>query len=165
METVNLTEEELQEFAFDDAKVGIRTYKRWRNRKGARILDLWQADGCKGEEPPFSPAWLYAVALDEQPCDIANASPEEIRFRLYEKYGERFTAVKAVEGKGEAADKSEELVQSVEVEKPESAEPEPRVEHETEAEVEPEENEVEENEVEESTSVGDEAVTVDWSAF
>ena len=90
-----LTEAELDELAFEidecqPAKGKPLSMTRWRTRIGIRIREVQEESGL-GERPErYSPAWLYMMYAKESLAEADSLDADELPFRLFEIYCERF---------------------------------------------------------------------------
>ena len=90
-----MTEAELDELAFEidecqTAKGKPLSMTRWRTRIGNRVKEVQEESGL-GERPErYSPAWLYMLYAREALAEADLHDADELPFRLYEIYGDRF---------------------------------------------------------------------------
>jgi hypothetical protein len=63
---------------------------RWRTRIGNRVKEVQEESGL-GERPErYSTAWLYMLYAKDALAEADSLDADELPFRLYEIYGERF---------------------------------------------------------------------------
>lgn len=90
-----MTETELDELAFEldecrPAKGKPLSLARWRTRVGNRIREVQEKSGLGERQERYSPAWLYMMYAKESLAEADSLDADELPFRLYEIYGERF---------------------------------------------------------------------------